>query len=179
MEINNQYFVVEKTEKFKYIELIRKNKDILKIHKIKPLTELEDDLANKDKISVKTFFALCVLEDINVLLVDKRKILEITCIDIDDKHPVNIIHRNNKTYEHHIELDVTPIMVQQYRDTYYTMSSFDATIKSMGSYKLDELTELCKRLNINIESNEKSSNEKPNKKKIGKKDIYELLVLNY
>ena len=189
MEINNQYFVVEKTEKFKYIELIRKNKDILKIHKIKPLTELEDDLANKDKISVKTFFALCVLEDINVLLVDKRKIFEITCIDIDDKHPVNIIHRNSKTYEHHIELDVTPIMVQQYRDTYYTMSSFDATLKSMGSYKLDELTDLCKKLNINIDSNEKPSNEKcsnekcsnekPNKKKIGKKDIYELLVLNY
>ena len=179
MEINNQYFVVEKTEKFKYIELIRKNKDILKIHKIKPLTELEDDLANKDKISVKTFFALCVLEDINVLLVDKRKILEITCKDIDHEHPVNIIHRNSKTYEHHIELDVTPIMVQQYRDTYYTMSSFDATIKSMGSYKLDELTELCKKLNINIDSNEKTSNENPSKKKIGKKDIYELLVLNY
>ena len=184
MEINNQYFVVEKTEKFKYIELIRKNKDILKIHKIKPLTELEDDLANKDKISVKTFFALCVLEDINVLLVDKRKIFEITCIYIDDKHPVNIIHRNSKTYEHHIELDVTPIMVQQYRDTYYTMSSFDATLKSMGSYKLDELTDLCKKLNINIDSNEKTSNEKSinekhNKKKIGKKDIYELLVLNY
>lgn len=184
MEINNQYFVVEKTEKFKYIELIRKNKDILKIHKIKPLTELEDDLANKDKISVKTFFALCVLEDINVLLVDKRKILEITCKDIDGEHPVNIIHRNSKTYEHHIELDVTPIMVQQYRDTYYTMSSFDATIKSMGSYKLDELIELCKKLNINIDSNEKTSNEnpsneKPSKKKIGKKDIYELLVVNY
>ena len=98
-------------------------------------------------------------------------------------------HRNSKTYEHHIELDVTPIMVQQYRDTYYTMSSFDATIKSMGSYKLDELTELCKKLNINIDSNEKTSNEKTsneksinektNKKKIGKKDIYELLVLNY
>jgi hypothetical protein len=66
MEINNQYFVVEKTEKFKYIDLIRKNKDILKLHKIKPLTELEDDLANKDKISVKTFFALCILENINV-----------------------------------------------------------------------------------------------------------------
>ena len=130
-------------------------------------------------ISIKTFFALCVLENINVLLVDKRKILEITCKDIDDEHPVNIIHRNSKTYEHHIELDVTPIMVQQYRDTYYTMSSFDATIKSMGSYKLDELTELCKKLNINIDSNEKCNNEKPSKKKIGKKDIYELLVLNY
>ena len=40
MEINNQYFVVEKNEKFKYIELLRKNKDLLKLHKIKPLTNV-------------------------------------------------------------------------------------------------------------------------------------------
>ena len=172
MEINNQYFVVEKTEKFKYIDLIRKNKDILKLHKIKPLTELEDDLANKDKISVKTFFALCILENINVLLVDKRKIFELACIDIDEKHPVNIIHRNSKTYDHHIELDITTDNLQKYRDTYYKMSNFDSILKSMGSYKVDQLTDLCKKLNINIEANE-------NKKKITKKDIYELLVLNY
>ena len=172
MEINNKYFVVEKTEKFKYIDLIRKNKDLLKLHKIKPLTELEDDLANKDKISVKTFFALCILENINVLLVDKRKIFELDCIDIDEKHPVNIIHRNSKTYDHHIELDITTDNLQKYRDTYYKMSNFDSILKSMGSYKVDQLTDLCKKLNINIEANE-------NKKKITKKDIYELLVLNY
>jgi len=177
MEINNQYFVVEKAEKFKYIELIRKNKNILKIHKIKPLTELEDDLANKDKISPKTFFALCILENINVILVDKRKIFELICIDIDDTHPVNIIHRNNKTYEHHIELDVTMEMIQKYRDTYYKMSSFDSMLKSIGSYKLDELIELCKQLNIpidNINNNTNNKNKKPTKK-----DIYELLVLHY
>ena len=172
MEINNQYFVVEKNEKFKYIEIIRKNKDILKIHKIKPLTELEDDLANKDKISVKTFFALCVLENINVLLVDNRKIFELICVDIDDKHPVNIIHRNSKTYENHIELNVTNEVLQKYRETYYNINSFDANLKAMGSYKLDELIDLCKKLNINIEINE-------DKKKKTKKDIYELLVLNY
>jgi hypothetical protein len=173
MEINNQYFVVEKAEKFKYIDLIRKNKNILKIHKIKPFTELEDDLANKDKISPKTFFALCILENINVILVDKRKIFELTSIDIDDAHPVNIIHRNNKTYEHHIELDVTMEMLQKYRDTYYKMNSFDSMLKSMSSYKLDELIELCKKLNIPIDNNN-NNNKKPTKKA-----IYELLVLHY
>ena len=170
VEINNQYFVVEKTEKFKYVGLIRKNKDILKIHKIKPLTELEDELANKDKISVKTFIALCVLENINVLLVDKRKIYEITCIDIDDKHPVNIIHRNGKTYEHHIELGVTPDILNKYRNTYYKMSSFESSLKAISSYKLDELTNLCKQLNIAIE---------PIGKKMTKNDIYKLLVLHF
>ena len=163
-----------------------KYKELFKIHKIKPFTLLEDDLANQERISIKTFFALCIIENINILLIDKRKVYEII---MSDDPKIHVVHRNSVSYEHHIELDVTPIMVQQYRDTYYTMSSFDATLKSMGSYKLDELTDLCKKLNITIDSNgkssneqtsnEKSINEKPNKKKIGKKDIYELLVLNY
>jgi len=176
MEINNQYFVVEKNEKFKYIELLRKNKDILKIHKIKPFTELEDDLANKDKISIKTFFALCIFENINILLVNNRKIYELLCTDIDEKHPINIVHRNNKTYEHSIELDTTNEIIQKYRDTYYKMSSFEGTLKSMSSYKLEELIELCIKLNINIED---PKVEQKSKQKMTKKDIYNLLVLNY
>lgn len=176
MEINNQYFVVEKNEKFKYIDLFRKNKDLLKLHKIRPLTELEDDLANKDKISIKTFFALCIIENINVLLVNKRKVYELLCTDVDEKHPVNVIHRNNETYEHLIELDVTEEIIQKYRETYYKMSSFDATLKSMGSYKLEELTDLCKKLDINIEE---CKSKKEGKQKITKKDIYEFLVLKY
>jgi hypothetical protein len=173
MEINNQYFVVEKNEKFKYIELFRKNKDILKIHKIKPLTELEDDLANKDKISIKTFVALCVVENINILLVNNRKIYELL---FDEKHQINVVHRNNKTYEHSIELDTTNEIIQKYRDTYYTMSNFETTLKSMGSYKLDELIELCKKLNINIDF---EKDEQKGRQKMTKKDIYNLLVLNY
>jgi hypothetical protein len=173
MEINNQYFTIEKREKFNYIEMLRKNKDLLKIHKIKPFTELEDDLANKDKISVKTFFALCILENINVLLVDKRKIFELTCTDIDNKHPVHVVHRNRKNYEHYIELNVTDNVLKNYRETYYKSSTLDASIKSIGSYKCDELIELCKKLDINI------SVKQEGKKKLTKKDIYEILVLNY
>jgi hypothetical protein len=174
MEINNQYFVIEKTEKFKYIDMLRKNKDLIKLHKIKPFTELEDDLANKDKISVKTFFALCILENINVLLVDKRKIYEIICIDIDDKHPVNIVHRNSINLEHHIELNITDNILNNYRNSYYKMPNFDSSLKAMGSYKLEELIDLCKKLDINI-----GITNNDDKKKKTKKDIYQLLVLNY
>jgi hypothetical protein len=172
MEINNQYFVVEKNEKFKYIELLRKNKDILKLHKIKPLTQLEDDLANKDKISPKTFFALCILENINVLLVDKRKVYELL---INDSPIINIVHRNNETFYHSIELDVTEDICNKYRETYYKLTNFDTSLKGIGSYKLQELIDLCKKLNINIEEHK----NKTSKQKITKKDIYELLVMNY
>lgn len=184
MEIGNQYFIIEKQEKIKYIELLRenKNKDLLKNHKIKPLTQLEDDLANQDRISIKTFFALCIVENINIILIDKRKLYE--SIIIDDQK-IHIVHRNSETYEHHIQLDILPENINTYIELYYKMPSFDNGLKSLSSYKLDELLELCKKFNINVnsESNQdnklnQNSDNKPIKR-LTKKDIYELLVLNF
>ena len=163
--------MVEKTEKFKYIEMLRKNKDILKIHKIKPFTVLEDDLANKDKISIKTFFALCVLEKLNVLLVDKHKYIELQCVDIDDKCPIHVIHKNQQTFNHYIEVNATTEIINKYRQTYYKMECLDSKLKSLGSYKLDELIDLCNKLDINTNNN--------SQKKQTKADIYNLLVLHY
>ena len=170
MEVGNQHFQIEKQEKFKYIDEIRKtcNKDLLKMHKIKPLTLIEDDLANQERISIKTFFALCIIENINIILIDKRKIYEVLTID-DPK--INIIHRNSITYEHHIELNILPEKINLYKEKYYTMSNFDVSLKSIASYKVEELLEMCKKLDINVTND--------NTKKKSKKDIYELLVQNF
>jgi hypothetical protein len=170
MEVGNQHFSIEKQEKFKYIDVLRKpsNKDLLKIHKIKPLSLLEDDLANQEKISIKTFFALCIIENINVILIDKRKVYEVLTTD-DPK--IHIIHRNSITYEHYIELDVPVDKINMYKETYYNMTNFDTSLKAMSSYKVEELLELCKKLEINADIKEK--------KKMTKKDIYELLVQQF
>jgi hypothetical protein len=170
MEVGNQHFQIEKQEKFKYIDQIRKtcNKDLLKMHKIKPLTLIEDDLANQERISVKTFFALCIIENINIILIDKRKIYEVLTTD-DPK--INIIHRNSITYEHHIEVNVLLETINMYKETYYKMSTFDVSLKSIASYKVEELLEMCKKLDIKITND--------NTKKKSKKDIYELLVQNF
>ena len=170
MEVGNQHFPIEKKEKFKYIDELRKtsNKDLLKIHKIKPLSLLEDDLANQEKISIKTFFALCIIENMNVILIDKRKIYEVLTTDNPKTY---IIHRNSITYEHHIELDVLTEKINMYKETYYNMSNFDTSLKAMSSYKVEELLELCKKLEINTDIKEK--------KKMSKKDIYELLVQQF
>jgi hypothetical protein len=170
MEVGNQQFSIEKKEKFKYIDELRKqvNKDLLKIHKIKPLSLLEDDLANQEKISIKTFFALCIIENMNVILIDKRKVYEVLTTD-DPK--IHVIHRNSITYEHHIELDIPAEKYIVYKETYYKMSNFDTSLKAMTSYKVEELLELCKKLDINTEIKEK--------KKMTKKDIYELLVQQF
>ena len=181
MEIGNQHFAIEKAEKFKYIEILRKNKDILKINKIKPLSELENDLANNQRISIKTFFALCIMEKINILLVDKRKIYE--SITADDSK-MNVVHRNKVSFEHSIESNVTDDNLTLLRETYYKVQGFDSGLKSMTSYKSDELLELCKKLDIDINicnSNKSESINKPkdNNKKMTKKDIYEILIQNF
>jgi hypothetical protein len=80
------------------------------------------------------------------------------------------------------------------------MANFDSSLKAMASYKLEELIELCKKLDIylpsenenicnnsisnnsisnNSISNNSISNFFKSKKKILKKDIYQLLVSNY
>ena len=147
--------------------------------------EIQFDLANQEKISIKTFFALCIIENINILLVDKRKIYE---IQMNDDPVVNVVHRNSVSYEHYIELGATAESVAKYRETYFKVSGFDDTIKAMSAYKVDELLELCDKLGINInesKTNEYNANESVEKgsviKKVkySKKDIYEFIVMNF
>ena len=175
MEVVSQHFSIEKNEKYTNIDLLRAkdNKDLLKINKIKPLSDLENDLANNEKISIKTFFALCIIEKMNILLVDCRKIYQSINNDI---HLINVIHRNSKNYEHYIELNVTQQSIANFRENYYNVSNFDSALKSISYYKVYELLDLCKKLNI-ISSLETLTNTKS--KKLTNKDIYELRVQNF
>jgi hypothetical protein len=163
MEINGQYFTVEKQTKLKYVEQLKKFKDTLKLHKIKPYTEIEDDLANKDKIGIKTFFALCIIENINAIIIDKRKMYQLLC---SDTH-MSVLHKQNGEYS--IETDTTLEIIKKYLHEYYLMSTYDSTLKSISSYTVDELINLCNKFGIKIE----------NGKKLSKKDYYELLVMNF
>jgi hypothetical protein len=166
MEIHNRYFIVEKKEKYNYIEMLRHNKELLKLHKIKPFAEIENDLAHNNTISVKTLFALCVVENINVLLVHKRKVYELFA---NSTTPIHVIHRGDSS-QYSIETDATPEMIEHYKSTYYVIHGIETLLKSIGAYKLDELLDMCNKLAIPLDSN---------KKKQTKKEVYELLVLNY
>jgi hypothetical protein len=170
MEINNAYFITEKNEKFKYIKDIREKKDILKLHKIKPLSEIEPDLTNSEKINIKSFFSLCILENLNVIVIDKRKYYE--CI-VNDDPSIHVICKDSVTNDYYIELNVSNDKINNYRENYYKVINFDTSLKSISSYKLDDLNELCKKLNIDISK----SNE--NNKKKTKKELYELIVMNF
>jgi len=167
LDISNQHFIIEKEMKFKFIEIQRLNKSLLKNNKIKPLSEIEDDLANKECITLKTFVSLCILEQKNIIILHKRKIFEYI---FDSNEVINIITKiDDKKYS--LDLQVTKEKIDNYRENYYHWLHVDSTLKSMTSYKLEELHEICEKLGIDYNNQ--------SKKKKTKKEIYELIIQNF
>lgn len=166
--IENNRFRTEKDLKFQYVDLIRKNKDKLKMNKIKLIGELEDDLVNKREISLKTFIGLCILEGLNVIIIDNRKMFESKNNDTND---IFVIKKNLDTCKYQLELNVSNESVENYKNTYYILEDINNTkLKAIGSYKLEDLINICSKLNLNY--------EKQDGKKMLKKDIYELILKN-
>ena len=168
MEIHNQYFTVEMNSKYDYVEHFRQqtNKDILKLHKIKPLSEIETDLSSNKQISLKTFFALCAVNKLNVIVVDKRKIYELKCTDSAE---VFVVHKNAQGNDYWLETDVEQTSLNKYRNEYYNVIGFDQGLKAMSSYKLNDLVELCKKFSVKLIDG----------KKYTKTEIYEMLIAAY
>jgi hypothetical protein len=132
---------------------------------------VEDELANKERIGMKTFIALCVADNINILFIHKRKCFEII---FDEQSPTYVVHCSNNAdssaYKYCYQQNVTKEQLEIYRTQYFNWESFDKPLKAMSSYKLDELTELAKKLGLSENGCDLS--------KKTKKDLYEMLVMN-
>lgn len=165
-------FVNEKTIKFKLIEHMRNNKQQLKSKKIKNIKEdVEDELANKQTIGMKTFIALCIAHNINIMYIHKRKCFEIV---FDDQSPTYVVHcinnADSSAYKYCYEQNVTKEQLEIYRTEYFNWDSFDKPLKAMSSYKLDELIELAKKMGLSENGIDLS--------KKTKKDLYEMLIMS-
>lgn len=153
--MENKNIVKEKEEKIKYIEKIRKNKSILKQRKIKLLTNIESNLLNDDVIDLKTFNALCNLENINYLLIDKHFYYEKI---IDEENKLFVLHKNNNIYSYEINNK------NNYKENKLEKVEIDKNFHCISHYTLKNLKEICEKLHIVISPSWK------------KKDIYDYLV---
>lgn len=84
--LSNRNFVTEKKIKIEYVEHSRKKKPLLKQYKFSSILDFENMLANESIIHVNTFLSLCVLENMNVIVIYKTDYLELLTNDS------NIIH---------------------------------------------------------------------------------------
>jgi|TARA_B110000093_G_scaffold62731_1_gene67906 hypothetical protein len=159
-------FVNEKNLKFNYIEKIREQKVALKTYKIRNITEhVEDELANKQVIGMKTFIALCVAFNINVLFIHNRKCFPLI---LNDANKINVVHQKDAPKKHYvIENDTTDDQLDAYKNKYFSWESVDKPIKAISSYKVSELIDICKQLDLDKTNDLTKQN---------KKDLYEILL---
>jgi len=169
-------FAREKELKFQYIEMLRSNKQLLKTKKIKNLREdIEDELANKEKIGMKTFIALCVASNLNILFIHKKKCFQ--CITEEDE-PLYIVHQKemNNYSKYFLQTDALKEEIQMYKNDYYQWENVDKPLKAPSAYKLEELKALYEKI-CTKEGQIKDEQIKGGVKKT-KKELYDLLVMS-
>lgn len=155
--------VVEKTLKIEYVEKLRLKKDLLKIHKCGALLHLENSLVNEQKIDMKTFIALCILENINILFVKQNSYFE---LEMNSQLDVQIIHFFPE--KHKFGLEENSFKAIEYRNSLYKITNVEKPIKAISSYKSEELIEIGNKLGLET--------KKIDGKTMLKKDIYEKII---
>ena len=145
-ETVNNYFTMEKETKYKWIEDFRKNKELFKPIKVSR-NSIEDELANKPKISLHCIKALCHMYDINVFYIDNKKYYEMIT---NESKPVYVIDKVNHKYG--LKKNVDAETLDYYRKHYWQLENLDKPLKAISSYKVSDLTSICKKININCEN---------------------------
>jgi len=166
--LNAVNIVVEKKIKIDYVTKIRVNKQLIRKYKLATLIHIEDKLVNETKIDIKTFFALCLVENINIIYINKKTFFE---LNINETKPYIIHHLDNNKYgyeEINEELNDKDNTINYYKTDFFQITNIDKPIKSMSYYKVNELVEICKKLGIQYQtSNSKIKN---------KKELYEAFI---
>jgi len=161
---HNKTVVSEKQIKIEYIEKIRKQKDIIKMYKIATITHIENNLANENKLDIKTFLTLCVTNNLNVVVVVKRTYYEILMNDSDTIFLIHVKNGHRYGYENNAKEKIETI-----RKTFLKIENNNKPLKAISGYKVSELIELCNKLDIKICDNETGKSK-------SKQNLYESIV---
>ena len=142
--------IFEKKFKIKTIEQIQNNsnvKDKLKQFKIK-MTELENEFVHQQQITVKGLLALCIYYNVSIMYIVDRTYYDFNHrTDEDGKKGVIIKetdkNKKNISLKYDIEYDDKLI-----RESYLYIENIQKSLKSISSYTLKELQNICKKLMI-------------------------------
>ena len=172
-------FKIMKEFKINSVEKLKSQKNILKDFKIQKGL-VEDDLTNNEKISFKTFHALCVLYLVNVILIRDNNTYCILCTNNDEKvinlQNYNLLKITNVKMSsgfNNFDIELgnstfTEEELQKILKSYYNIENIDKPLKAFSNYKLDDLVNIAEQLNINI------YDEHTKKKK--KQELYENIL---
>ena len=157
------YDLIEKktivTEKQMKIALVERLREATLLHKFAALTHVESKLANDRAIDINTFLTLCVLDELNVVFINKRTYYELI---LNSGQPIHYVCKMDYKYGMDFSSNLADI-----QNTFYKMESIDKPIRAITAYKLDELIDMHHRI---------SGGDDSVKKK--KADLYQAIIKN-
>jgi len=141
-------FSVEKQLKIETVEKLKGIKEQLKELKLKR-TELEDELVNKQMITMKGLCALCLVHNVSITYVFGRKFCEISG-QADAKK--GIIIQNEKKEDSlkwtSNELNNNNEFITKLHEEYWLIENIQKPLKAPSAYTLTDLQMICKKLLI-------------------------------
>jgi hypothetical protein len=163
MLFNNTY-KEEKGQKLNFIEKMRNFKDILKKYKFKR-TEVEADIAYSNEISVKTFLAMCAIENKNVCILKNRCLYTLI---VNETSNIDIITLDNNRFGCYLlDENAKAKLFSEYTAKFWRIDNISKPIRGQSNYKLSQLQEIADKLRIPIVDE--------NGKKLKKIDLYNLI----
>jgi hypothetical protein len=157
--IKNDNFKIEKMFKIATVEKLRNMKETLKDAKLRR-SEVEDELVNQQKITMKGLHALCLVYGVSVTYIFGRKYCEFLCGNT--AHGVILCSDKG---DDGIKYELDEAHMTNIRNNYWKIEDPTSPIKAFSHYALKELQEICSRLEIDMSDD--------NGKKKSKKNLYE------
>jgi len=161
--------LISKQIKIDLVSVIRSNKDIIKTYKFDTITNIESNLANDNNLNAKTFLTLCAINNINVIYISKKTYYE---LQMNDTNIIYIVYEkpSHSKYVNKYGYELcTEEKIEKIKSTYYKLDKVDKQLKSISSYKVEDLVTICNKLAIET-TNKDNGKTKP------KKDLYESLI---
>ena len=179
----NKNDIVARQMKIEYIDIIRKNKQIIKTYKFDSISNIENNLANEKSLNINSFLTLCAILNINILFVNNKTYYESFMNDTETIFIIYSLNNNetnketnkgnnkgNKNYSSRYGFEIgSNIKVSNIKSTLYKLDNIAKPIKSVSSYNISELVEICNKLAIEIKNVKTGKNRQ-------KKELYESII---
>ena len=148
--------------KIDLVYTVRENKDLLKKLKLRK-SKVEENLTNDKRKNLDTFLFLIAVNEMNLIYINGQTYYEEL---YSDEEKICII-KYEKEQDKYGLYDVSKEKLEELKKTRLHILNISKPIKSLSSYKVLELKEICKTLNIDIMKTETKCKTK--------KELYQLI----
>ena len=148
-ETIENHYTESNTFKFDLVEILRENKPVLKANKLK-LNALEESLVHKPFIGLETLQAIALCNNLSVCIVQDRKYYEVASGG-GGSGTGFIIEKIKGKYALYVCPDRIKAGYLKYiRKNYWLMENISAPIRAISAYKLQDLVDICNKLNLPV-----------------------------